>query len=56
MEHDTVLTLDKVSSKLKECRNIIDTYLYYSNQNVSDKDRNYCRKVYDSICKTLDLL
>lgn len=56
MQQNTILTLDKVSDKLKECRNIIDTYLYYSNQDIPKSDYAYCRKVYNSVCKTLDLL
>lgn len=58
MLRQTTLTLEKVRSKLQECRNIIDDYLYYSpaSANVQEDDLAYCRKVYDAVCKAMDLL
>ena len=58
MTRNTNLALDKVREKLQECRNIIDNHLYYSpdSNNVPKEDAAYCRKVYDAVCKTMDLL
>lgn len=58
MTRETTNTLDKVREKLQECRNIIDNHLYYGldSANVPEEDLTYCRKVYASVCKTMDLL
>ena len=58
MTPETTLALDKVRAKLQECRNIIDNHLYYSADapNVPDADEKFCRKVYDAVCKAMDLL
>lgn len=55
MKPETTTILYKVSEKLTEVREILDDYMYRSG-GIPDEDHDYCRKVYDSICKTLDLL
>lgn len=55
MKPQTTAILYKVQDKLNECRDILDDYMYRSG-GIPDEDLAYCRKVYDSICKTLDLL
>ena len=55
MKPQTTSILYKVSDKLNECRTLLDDYMYRSG-GIPDEDHTYCRKVYDSICKTLDLL
>lgn len=55
MKPQTTAILYKVQDKLNECRDILDDYMYRSG-GITDEDLAYCRKVYDSICKTLDLL
>ena len=55
MKTQTTAILYNVQDKLDECRKILDGYMYRSG-GIPDEDRTYCRKVYDSICKTLDLL
>ena len=56
MTIDTMLALDKVRVKLQECRNIIDNRLYRSGDPTPEKEYEYCRKVYDAVCKAMDLL
>lgn len=61
MKPQTTAILYKVRDKLNECRKILDDYMYRSGGLSLDSDEAfsdlaYCRKVYDSICKTLDLL
>ena len=55
MKPQTNAILYKVQDKLEELRTILDDYMYRSG-GIPDEDLAYCRKVYDSICKTLDLL
>ena len=55
MKHQTETILYKVQDKLNECRTLLDDYMYRSG-GIPNQDLTYCRKVYDSICKTLDLL
>lgn len=55
MKTQTLAILYKVQGKLNECRNILDDYMYHSG-GIPDEDHSYCRRVYDSICKSLDLL
>lgn len=55
MKTQTTAILYNVQDKLDECRKILDGYMYRSG-GIPDEDLTYCRKVYDSICKTLDLL
>lgn len=59
MKPETTSILYDVQDKLNELRNILDKHMYHSLQLDTDEafsDLIYCRKVYDSICKTLDLL
>lgn len=55
MKPETTSILYKVQDKLDECRKILDDYMYRSG-GIPNEDLAYLRKVYDSICKTLDLL
>lgn len=55
MKPETTSILYDVQDKLNELRNILDKHMYRSG-GIPDEDHVYCRKVYDSICKTLDLL
>ena len=55
MKPQTTAILYKVQDKLNECRDLLDDYMYRSG-GIPDEDHAYCRRVYDSICKTLDLL
>ena len=55
MKPETTTILYEVGEKLTEVRKLLDDYMYRSG-GIPDEDHAYCRKVYDSICKTLDLL
>lgn len=55
MKPETTAILYKVSDKLTEIREILDDYMYRSG-GIPDEDHKYCRRVYDSVCKSLDLL
>ena len=55
MKPQTTSILYKVQDKLNELRTILDDYMYRSG-GIPDEDLAYCRKVYDKICKALDLL
>ena len=55
MKPQTTAILYKVQGKLEELRTILDDYMYRSG-GIPDEDLAYCRKVYDKICKALDLL
>jgi chromosome condensin MukBEF MukE localization factor len=56
MKPTTTSILYGVKSDLEVVRAKIDAYMYGSEKPLPDEDLAYCRKVYDSICKTLDLL
>lgn len=55
MTQETIKMLYGVQDKLKELRKDLDRYMYYSGPR-PDEDVAYCRKVYDAICKVMDLL
>ena len=55
MKPETERVLYKVQDKLNELRTILDNHMYRGGI-IPDTDLAVCRKVYDSICKTLDLL
>lgn len=55
MKQETTAILYKVSDKLTEIRKLLDDYMYNSG-GMPSEDHKYCRRVYDSVCKTLDLL
>lgn len=56
MKPTTTFILYGVKSDLDAIRRKMDAYMYGSEKALPDEDHAYCRKVYDSICKTLDLL
>ena len=55
MKPETIAVLYKVQDKLNETRKMLDDHIYRG-ETIPNTDLTYCRKVYDSICKTLDLL
>lgn len=55
MKPETTAVLYKVQDKLENLRTILDDYMYRSG-GIPEEDLAYCRKVYDRICKALDLL
>lgn len=55
MKSETESILYRVYDKLKEMRTLLDDYMYRGGS-IPEDDQKYCRKIYDSICKTLDLL
>ena len=56
MKPTTTFILYGVKSDLDAIRAKMDAYMYGGEKPLSDEDLAYCRKVYDRICKTLDLL
>jgi len=56
MNPTTTSILYGVKSDLDAVRRNMDAYMYGSEKPLPDEDLAYCRKVYDRICKTLDLL
>lgn len=55
MKAQTSRILFDVNDKLSGLRRLLDDYMYRSG-GIPEKDLRYCRQVYDSICKTQDLL
>ena len=55
MKAETTHTLYEVQDLMKEARKKLDTRMYRSG-GVPDEDLQYCRKVYDAVCKVMDLL
>lgn len=55
MDSETNRALYKVQDLMKEARNVLDTRMYRS-LGIPVEDLTYCRKVYDAVCKVLDLL
>lgn len=46
----------KVTEKLEECRNILDTEMYYKRSvELDSPDFKKLRSIYDAICKVTDL-
>ena len=56
MNPTTTSILYGVKSDLDAIRRKMDAYMYGSEKPLPVEDLSYCRKVYDRICKTLDLL
>lgn len=56
MAPTTTSILYGVKSDLEAIRRKMDAYMYGGEKPLPDEDLAYCRKVYNSICKTLDLL
>lgn len=55
MRPETTHALYEVQDLMKEARKKLDTRMYRSGD-IPDEDLQYCRKVYNTICKVLDLL
>lgn len=58
MKRETELALDKVRDLMTAARNTLDSHMYWSDYSatIPQKDKTYCRKVYDVVCKVLDML
>lgn len=56
MTNTTKSILYSVQDDLKDIRKKMDNYMYGGEKSLDDEDLSYCRKIYDSICRTLDLL
>lgn len=58
MTKETILALDKVKDLMKQAREVLDTRMYRSEDSLElpEEDRAYCRKVYNAVCKVMDLL
>ena len=56
MNNTTISVLYSVKADLEAIRKKMDNYMYGGDKPLDEEDLAYCRKVYDSICKTLDLL
>ena len=55
MNPTTTSILYGVKSDLEAIRAKMDAYMYGGDKPLPDEDHAYCLKVYDRICKTLDL-
>jgi hypothetical protein len=55
MKPETVTLLYKVGDKLSDLRDMLDDHMYRSGT-LPEEDHEYCRKVYNAICKAMDLL
>ena len=50
-------TLYEIQDKLNECRRILDNEMYCSGSvDINSHDFKMLRKVYDAICRVLDLM
>lgn len=58
MRPETTQTLYEVQDLMKEAREKLDTRMYRSAFifGLPDEDLDYCRKVYNAVCKVMDLL
>ena len=56
MNPTTTSILFGVKSDLEAIRTKMDTYMYRGEKHLEAEDLAYCWAVYNSICKTLDLL
>ena len=56
MKPETTHTLYEVQNLMEEARKKLDARMYYSAIILPDEDLQYCRKVYNAVCKVLDLL
>lgn len=54
MKPETITLLYWIQDKCKAIRKDMDTYMHYDY--VPDEDKAYLRKVYDAVCKVMDLL
>jgi hypothetical protein len=55
MKPETTTLLYTISDALKTMRQELDAHMYHG-EALPQEDQRLCRKVYDSICKTMDLL
>ena len=56
MNIDVERAVIKVTEKLEECRNILDTEMYYKRSvELNSPDFKRLRSIYDAICKVIDL-
>lgn len=53
MKPETINLLYKVQDQCKAIRNDMDAYMH---GDIPQEDKNYCRKVYDKVCKIMDEL
>ena len=58
MTQETILALYKVRDLMKQAREVLDMRMYRSEDSLElpEEDMAYCRKVYDAVCKVMDLL
>ena len=54
MKPETITLLYKVQEQCKAIRKDMDAYMH--GDDVPQEDKTYCRKVYDAVCKVMDLL
>ena len=56
MNIDVERAVMEVTGKLEECRNILDTEMYYKRSvELDSPDFKRLRSIYDAICKVIDL-
>lgn len=55
MKAETTHTLYEVQDLMKEARKKLDTRMYHSGD-IPKEDLDYCRSVYNAVCKVMDLL
>ena len=53
MRPGTINLLYKVQDQCKAIRNDLDAYMH---RDIPQEDKTYCRKVYDAVCRVMDLL
>lgn len=56
MKETTLSVLYSAKADLEALRKKMDNYMYGGEKPLPAEDLAYCRKVYDRVCKTLDLL
>lgn len=53
MKPETISLLYKVQAQCKAIRKDMDAYMH---GDIPQEDKTYCRRVYDAVCKVMDLL
>ena len=53
MKPETISLLYKVQDQCKAIRNDLDGYMH---GDIPQEDKTYLRKVYDAVCKVMDIL
>ena len=58
MTPETNQALYKVQDLMKQAREVLDNRMYriLDSINLPNEEKAYCRKVYDAVCKVMDLL